>query len=64
MMELTCDSVVKGDVAFGPKAVGKPNYHLYIAKCPANCHDLGEKKLFGAGIHPGESSVCKAALYD
>lgn len=64
IIELTCDSVVKGNKDFGPEVVGIPNYELFIGKCPAGCDIQGTKKVFGVGIHPAESSVCKSALYD
>jgi hypothetical protein len=45
--------------------VGKPNYKLVIARCPGKCNDdAWVKKVYGVGIHPGESSICKSAIYD
>lgn len=64
MLLLDCDSLIKGNSAFGPKTIGKPNYELYIAKCPMNCHSEGSEKVFGLGIHPNDASICKSAIYD
>jgi len=64
MLEFTCDSVVAGNADFGPPTAGKPNYVLMIGSCPGNCHEKGDHKVFGMGIHPEMSSICKAAIYD
>jgi hypothetical protein len=64
ILELTCDTVVKGNTDFGKPVTGKVNYELYIAKCPGGCDADGSKKVFGVGIHPAEASICKSAVYD
>lgn len=37
---------------------------MFFGKCPGNCHTKGTKKVIGLGIHPGESSICRSAIYD
>jgi len=65
MVELTCDEVVKDNPKFGPKFVGQfPNYKLIIAKCPTGCSGPSNSPTMGKGIHPEESSVCRAAIID
>lgn len=65
MVELTCDEVVKDNPKFGPKFVGQfPNYKLIIAKCPTGCYGPSNSPTMGKGIHPEESSVCRAAILD
>jgi len=64
MLDLTCDTTVKGNDDFGVPTAGRPNYMLLIGKCPMNCHEKGDKKVLGVGIHPAEASICKSAIYD
>jgi len=64
MLNLDCDSVITGNPDFGKPVSGKVNYELFIAKCPNGCHDKGNKKVFGVGIHSADASICKSAIYD
>jgi len=55
---------VKGNKLFDIKTVGIPNYDLFLVQCPTNCDSIGQGKVYGVGIHPSMSSICKSALYD
>jgi len=64
LLNWNCDSVVKGNMDFGPPTIGVPNYALFLGRCPNGCSELGEAKVFGIGIHPENSGICKSAIYD
>jgi len=65
LVTLTCDEVVKDNPKFGPNFVGNsPNYKLVIAKCPSGCYKPSSTPTLGMGIHPEESSICRAAIVD
>lgn len=65
IINLSCDSIVKNNEDFGPKyANRKGNFMMIMAICPPGCHKTGESLVFGQGIHPQESSICKSAIID
>jgi len=37
---------------------------LYLGLCPADCVENVDGKVFGEGIHPEETSICKSAIAD
>jgi len=37
---------------------------MVIARCPAGCSKPSRSPTMGIGIHPEESSVCRAAIVD
>lgn len=64
LLNWNCDTVVKGNNDFGPPTIGVPNYALFLGRCPSGCSELGDAKVFGIGIHPENSGICKSAIYD
>ena len=65
LLELGCEDKVKDNEEFGPKyASSQVNYEHVIAKCPNNCWKPGSTPVFGSGIHPEESSICRSAIAD
>lgn len=65
LLELGCEDKVKDNEDFGPKyASHQVNYEHVIAKCPNNCWKSGSTPVFGSGIHPEESSICRSAIAD
>lgn len=65
IINLSCDTIIKNNEDFGPKyANGKGNFLMILAICPPGCYKTGESLVFGQGIHPQESSICKSAIVD
>lgn len=65
IIKLTCDSMVKNNDDFGPRyANRRGNFEAILALCPTGCFKTGDTSVFGLGIHPEESSICKAAIVD
>lgn len=65
LVKLTCDSLVKNNGDFGPNYGNrKANFMSVLAICPPGCFKSGETSVFGLGIHPQESSICKSAIVD
>ena len=65
MLELTCDDKIKDNEDFGPKYGNKLiNFESFIAVCPKDCWKPGSSPIFGVGVHPEESSICRSAIVD
>lgn len=65
ILQLSCDTVIKNNKDFGPRySSNMVNFLTKIAICPSDCFKIGESKIFGLGIHPEESSICKSAIID
>ena len=65
IIELTCEAKLKGNADFGPKFFDlHVNFQNYIVICPKDCWKAGSTQIFGAAIHPEESSICRSALVD
>ena len=41
----------------------KINIKSFIAQCPTGCAKVGSA-IFGVGLHPEETSICRAAIVD
>jgi hypothetical protein len=63
MIILTCDDIVRNNERFGPKYTKFINFEMIIAVCPPGCAK-SETNVFGLGIHPDESGICKSAIVD
>lgn len=63
MITLTCDDVVSNNEKFGPKYTKLVNFEMIIAVCPTGCIK-SETNVYGLGIHPAESGICKSAIVD
>ena len=65
MIQLTCDTFVKNNDNFGPRyANRRGNFEAILALCPPGCHKIGDTMVYGLGLHPEESSICKSAIVD
>lgn len=65
MIQASCDTVVKNNKDFGPNyATSSVNFLSVLVQCPNDCYKSGTSLIFGVGIHPQESSICKSAIVD
>ena len=65
LIKLSCDTQIKNNEDFGPRYSNRRgNFEVRLALCPPGCYKIGESSVFGQGIHPEESSICKSAIVD